>query len=102
MTSDTEQTEGFVDRKKANYFNKACVNVLTAVLAQENEGLVVNACCPGWVDTDMGTMVGKPPKTSQDEAKISVKLAFGDIGGGMGKCWANDKNSETGGGKVQY
>jgi len=38
--------------RKAYSISKACVNALTAVLARENEGLVINACCPGWVATD--------------------------------------------------
>lgn len=28
------------------------MNALTAVLARENPGLIINACCPGWVSTD--------------------------------------------------
>ena len=41
--------------------SKACENALTAVLARENPGLTINACCPGWVSTDMGKMVGSQP-----------------------------------------
>ncbi|KAL8769914.1 MAG: hypothetical protein Q9194_005301 [Teloschistes cf. exilis] len=42
---------------------KAAINAMTAVLARENPGLTINACCPGWVDTDMGNIVGRPSKT---------------------------------------
>ena len=26
---------------------------MTRILAKDNPGLVINACCPGWVKTDM-------------------------------------------------
>lgn len=51
--------------RKAYSVSKACINALTAVLAKENPGLIVNACCPGWVETDMGKMVGSMPAKSR-------------------------------------
>ena len=36
--------------------SKAALNALTRMLAQElrHDGILVNAICPGWTDTDMG------------------------------------------------
>ena len=55
----TERQHGWP--QQAYSVSKACINALTAVLARENPGLVINACCPGWVSTDMGKMVGSQP-----------------------------------------
>ncbi|CZR50464.1 uncharacterized protein PAC_00337 [Phialocephala subalpina] len=102
VANDTEEKEGFGDRKKAYFIGKSCVNALTSVLARENEGLVINAGCPGWVDTRMGNLgVGRPPKTLEEGARVPVKLAFGEIQGVTGKFWANEKISDTGDGEIQ-
>lgn len=71
--------------------SKACVNALTAVLARRNPQVVVNACCPGWIATDMGALVGQraPPKTPDEGAQVPLHLAFGDVGGVSGRYWAN-------------
>ncbi|KAJ4354261.1 uncharacterized protein N0V89_005995 [Didymosphaeria variabile] len=82
--------------------SKAAVNAFTAILARENEGrVIVNCCCPGWVNTDMGNQVGKPPKTPEEGARIPVRLAIGDVGGVSGRYWANDSIRGSGEGKVQ-
>jgi carbonyl reductase 1 len=57
-----ELASGFGDKGQGYSVSKACVNAITAILARENPGLIINACCPGWVDTDMGGIMGKPPK----------------------------------------
>ena len=33
--------------------SKACANALTLILARENPGLTINACTPGFIETDM-------------------------------------------------
>ncbi|KAF2822919.1 NAD(P)-binding protein [Ophiobolus disseminans] len=97
--------------------SKALVNALTAVLAQQNPDVLVNCCCPGWVDTHMGGLVGgKPPKTVEEGARIPVRLAVGELGrggdgdGGLGReetervsgvYFANDGVVETGWGSVR-
>lgn len=43
--------------------SKAAQTALAGVLAGERPDLTINACCPGWVDTEMGRHVGVPPKT---------------------------------------
>ena len=81
--------------------SKACMNAFTKILATENEGLAINCCCPGWVDTDMGNQIGRPPKTPEDGAKIPVRLAVGNIDGVSGKYWGNDSVRSREDGKVQ-
>ena len=62
-----EKEEGFGGRGQAYSVSKACVNALTGILAREDQksggDRRVNCCCPGWVDTDMGELVGKPTKS---------------------------------------
>ncbi|KAI4192127.1 MAG: hypothetical protein LQ346_004473 [Caloplaca aetnensis] len=57
----TENPRGW--KRQAYGATKAAENALTAVLARKHPGLIINACCPGWVDTDMGALMGRPPKT---------------------------------------
>lgn len=79
--------------------SKVCMNAMTQVLARENPELLINCCCPGWVDSDMGNQVGKPPKSLEDGAKIPVRLAVGDVKE-SGKYWSNPGISDTGDGRV--
>lgn len=48
--------------RPAYRLSKCGLNLLTAMLAQElkNEGILVNAVCPGWVATRMGGPGGRP------------------------------------------
>ncbi|GAB7349820.1 hypothetical protein MBLNU459_g0528t2 [Dothideomycetes sp. NU459] len=96
-----ESASGFSGPGQGYCVTKACVNALTSLLARENPGLVINACCPGWVDTDMGGIMGKPPKTAADGARIPVRLGFGDVDGVTGRYWANDSIASTDSGRVQ-
>ncbi|KAL8683238.1 MAG: hypothetical protein Q9186_000740 [Xanthomendoza sp. 1 TL-2023] len=59
--NSTESRDGW--KSQAYGVTKAAENAMTAILARENPGLIINACCPGWVDTDMGALMGRPPKT---------------------------------------
>ena len=49
--------------------SKAAINSFSAVLGRENPGLLINACCPGWVLTDMGLLGGgsKPRKSPGEQ-----------------------------------
>ncbi|KAJ4343657.1 hypothetical protein N0V95_006596 [Ascochyta clinopodiicola] len=86
-----QKDAGFGSPPKSYQVSKALVNALTVVLARGNHDVAVNCCCPGWVDTDMGHQVGKPPKTLEEGARIPVRLAIGELGaggnqdGGLGK-----------------
>ena len=100
--ANEREAQGGTSRKSVDYwFSKGCVNAITAILARENEGLIINCCCPGWTQTEMGRSVGEPPKSPQEGAKIPVRLAFGDVGGATGKFWANEDNSSTGDGDIK-
>lgn len=79
--------------------SKVCMNAMTQVLARENPELLINCCCPGWVDSDMGNQVGSPPKSLEDGAKIPVRLAVGDVKD-SGKYWSNPSISGTGDGRI--
>ncbi|KAF2085886.1 NAD(P)-binding protein [Saccharata proteae CBS 121410] len=96
--NSTEQQDGWPPQSYK--VSKSCINALTAVLHRENPGLIINACCPGWVSTDMGKMVGKPRKTIEEGARIPVRLATGDIGGVSGRYWGNPSIMDTGYGDV--
>src|ERR1700761_223743 len=89
VSTKTESGSGFFGPGRAYAFSKACINALTRILARENPGLLINACCPGWVKTDMGLSIGRAPKTAEDGAKIPVRLALDDIGSVSGAYWAN-------------
>jgi carbonyl reductase 1 len=72
--------------------SKALINTLTVVLSREHPNVLINCCCPGWVNTDMGNLApGKPPKTPEEGARTAVRCAIGDLGsagnadGGLGK-----------------
>lgn len=101
--NDTEEESGFVAPQPGMDYavSKACVNAFVAILARETPGLVINSCCPGWVNTEMGSMVGAPPKRPEDAAKIPIHLGFGNNGGVTGRYWANDDPASTEEGKVQ-
>ena len=57
----TEYQNGWPNQAYA--VSKAAINAMTATLARDNQGLIINSCCPGWVATDMGKMMSStPPK----------------------------------------
>lgn len=86
-----QKEAGFGSPPKSYQVSKALINALTVVLARDSQDVAVNCCCPGWVDTDMGHQVGRPPKTLEEGARIPVRLAIGDLGpkgdrdGGLGR-----------------
>lgn len=100
VAAGKDEEKGFTSRRSYGV-SKAAVNALTAILARENEGrAMINCCCPGWVDTEMGSLVGKPSKTPEEGARIPVRLAVGDVGGVSGRYWANDSVGGKEDGKV--
>ena len=61
-----------------------------AVEAKKNgKNVLVNACCPGYVNTDMTK--GNGVKTVDEGAKTPVMLALGEIGGKGGEFWQHEK-----------
>jgi carbonyl reductase 1 len=60
-------------------------------LAERDKGgkRLINACCPGYVNTDMSK--GNGTKTPDEGAKTPVMLALGDIGGQSGAFWQTER-----------
>ena len=53
-----------------------------------------------WVASDMGSLIGSPPKSLEEGARIPARLALDhDIGNVSGKYWSNDSLTGTGYGK---
>lgn len=116
---NAQNEAGFGSPPKSYQVSKALMNALTVVLAKKNPDILINCCCPGWVDTDMGHQVGKPPKTLEEGARIPVRLAVGELGkkgdanGGVvhgnvdasekvsGRYFGNESVSGRGWGKVR-
>jgi carbonyl reductase 1 len=93
--STASPTKDFAEPPRRPYsVSKALVNALTAILAREHPDLLVNACCPGWIDTDMGGIVSprgtRPPKTPEEGAVVPIHLALGEVDGVSGRYWANE------------
>ena len=75
---------------------------MTKILAKDNPQATINCCCPGWVATDMGKMIGgQPPKSEEEGARVPLKLGFKDLGGVSGEYWGNDSVMGKGEGVVQ-
>lgn len=112
---DVQEQGGWGSGARSYQVSKALINTLTIVLARNNPDILVNCCCPGWVETEMGNQAnGKPPKTLEEGARIAVRLAIGDLGpngdddGGLGtkservsgKFFENDSILDKGWGKA--
>lgn len=73
--------------------SKAGANAVTMALAAEERskgrGVLVNACCPGFVNTELTKGRGK--RTVDEGAKTPVFLALNDIGGKSGEFWYNEE-----------
>lgn len=74
--------------------SKSGVTGMTRAIAlehggDEGGGVLVNSCCPGYVDTDMTKHRGS--KTVDEGAMTPVMLAVGDIKGVKGEFWQNEK-----------
>lgn len=78
--------------------SKSGVTGMTRAVAGEVEGggkgggVLVNSCCPGYVDTDMTKHRGA--KSADEGAKTPVLLACGDIGGRAGEFWQDERVKE--------
>lgn len=76
--------------------SKAGVTGFTRILGQGKEAkdrdVLLNAVCPGYVNTDMTK--GRGYKTIDQGAKTPVTLALGDIGAVSGEYWREEKVRE--------
>jgi NAD(P)-dependent dehydrogenase (short-subunit alcohol dehydrogenase family) len=84
--------------------SKACANAYTAILAREQPVLLVNACTPGFIATDMtrpyAEAEGKSPaelgmKTPADGTKAPLHLLFGAVFGSGHYYGSDAKRSPT-------
>ncbi|KAK5169592.1 uncharacterized protein LTR77_005569 [Saxophila tyrrhenica] len=73
--------------------SKAGETAFTKAIAMEeakrDRGVLVNACCPGYVNTDMTK--GRGSKTVDAGARTPVMLALQDIGGRTGEFWQSEQ-----------
>ncbi|KAK4570427.1 hypothetical protein LTR86_002507 [Recurvomyces mirabilis] len=76
--------------------SKAGETAFTKVIAMEESkrgrNVLINACCPGYVKTDMTR--GGGAKTPDEGARTPVMLALDDIGGRTGGFWQSEKEVE--------
>jgi carbonyl reductase 1 len=91
VSEGREKEAGFPSAAYA--VSKAGEIAMTKVVAMEEKkrggDRLINACCPGYVNTDMTK--GKGVKTVDEGAKTPVMLALGDIGGKTGGFWQSEK-----------
>lgn len=66
----------------------AFTKVIAAEEKQRGRDILVNACCPGYVKTDMTKGGGR--KTVDEGAQTPVKLALHDIGNKTGEFWQHE------------
>ena len=73
--------------------SKAGMTGITKAIAREEQKRggkkLINACCPGYVDTDMTKHRGY--KTPDQGAQTPVMLAIGEIGGQTGEFWQDER-----------
>jgi carbonyl reductase 1 len=90
----TEAKEGWP--RAAYAVSKAGIIGFTRAIAQEEakkeSGILINSCCPGYVNTDMTR--GNGVKTPDEGAQTPLLLALGDIGDRAGLFWENGRPSE--------
>ena len=81
--------------RSAYAVSKTGVSALTRFIARSRQcrvqGVLLNSCCPGYVDTDMTK--GRGRKTVDEGARTPVKLAIGDIGDRSGEFWEHEEVS---------
>ncbi|PIA97223.1 Carbonyl reductase [NADPH] 1 [Cercospora beticola] len=89
-----EKEDGFPSAAYA--VSKAGEIAFTKVIAAEEKkkgrDVLVNACCPGYVKTDMTRGGGR--KTVDEGAQTPVLLALHDIGGKTGEFWQHEDTIE--------
>ena len=76
--------------------SKAGVIGVTRAFAMQNaksgSKILINSCCPGYVNTDMTK--GRGPRTPDQGAETPVVLAIADIKGANGEFWKNERAIE--------
>jgi len=90
VAAGRHSTEGWPTNSYA--VSKIGVTAMTRVFARENEDILINSCCPGWIRTDMAGphATGSPDQGSQ----TPVHLALADLHGVSGEFWQNKNVSK--------
>lgn len=91
VTSEMGQLNGMGPRTPAYRLSKTALNAVTAMLAAATRGedILVNACCPGWVRTEMGGP--SAPRAPAEGADTPVWLATLPPGGPSGGFFQDRK-----------
>jgi len=94
VEAGNEKSQGWPSAAYA--VSKAGVIGMTRAVAAAEKAkgskVLINSCCPGWVQTDMTK--GKGSKTPDEGAKTPVMLALEDIGGRSGLFWQHERPIE--------
>lgn len=87
VAAGQHQKEGWGN---SNYgFSKLALIAYTKIAAREEaDTMRVNACCPGWCSTDMGSQSG--PRSASDGARNAVQCVFLPDDGPTGEFWENE------------
>ena len=85
VSSGLGQLEGMVDGHPAYGVSKTALNALTRLTADAlgKDGVLVNAMCPGLVDTDMGRPEGRPVEEGADTVVWLALLPEDGPSGGL-------------------
>ena len=91
VSSGAGQVENMIDDMTAYRLSKLALNGLTLMLANSLAGtnVLVNAGCPGWVRTDMGSP--NAPRSAEEGAEGIVWLATLPDGGSQGGFFRDKK-----------
>ncbi|KAH7411546.1 hypothetical protein DE146DRAFT_241218 [Phaeosphaeria sp. MPI-PUGE-AT-0046c] len=80
-SSEAQEAAGWGTSARSYKVSKALINTLTVILAKKHPDVLINSCCPGWTNTEMGKQgKGTPPKTPEQGAQTAVRCAIGDLG----------------------
>lgn len=111
VRTSTESAAGFGGPQRSYNVSKALLRAATRILSYQHRTeypdsqVLINCCCPGWIDTDMGGLVSRrgtrPPKTAEEGARIPVRLALDHLGGVTGEYLANESVRSRDDGAVQ-
>lgn len=111
VRTSTESAAGFGGPQRSYNVSKALLRAATRILSHQHRTeypdshVLINCCCPGWIDTDMGGLVSRrgtrPPKTAEEGARIPVRLALDHLGGVTGEYLANESVRSRDDGAVQ-
>ncbi|KAF2862564.1 NAD(P)-binding protein [Piedraia hortae CBS 480.64] len=94
VADGTEEANGFP--KRAYAVSKAGITAMTKAIALEEgkrkRGVLINVCCPGYVNTNMTKENGA--KTPDEGAITPVMLVLQEIGGTTWEFWSDERVSE--------